>query len=157
MIFGVSVSLVFTPSLSVAATTNIFLSYLTQHQSNRKKTVNRLHVFLLSFSLIFHNTLSGNRVHNFHFMHPVVLQYNLFIIPVTTQQTTKLYHLQSRYMFRLYSHHQANTMITHIYTLQNCCTDKTGYNIIKIFKNTWRKNTIKLYKKDVWYKMNKIL
>jgi hypothetical protein len=33
-------------------------------------------------------------------------------------------------------HHQENTKITHIYiyTLQNCCTNKTGYSIIKLFK-----------------------
>jgi hypothetical protein len=60
--------------------------------------------------------------------------YNLFITPGTTQQITRLDHLQSRYMFRIYSHHQANSMITHIYTLQNCCTNKLDTILLKYLK-----------------------
>jgi hypothetical protein len=135
-------------SKSLGITTTFPLSVISSSQSYI--------IIVLSHSLLIilcsraTNTAPEAAFIFFHFVHPVVLQYNLFIIPVTTQQTTRLDYLQSRYMFRLYSHHQANNMITHIYTLQNCCTNETGYNIIKIFKivkNTWCKIPLNYIKK----------
>jgi hypothetical protein len=71
--------------------------------------------------------------------------YNLFITSVTTQQIIRSDHLWHCCKFRLLiAIIRQTTWLTHIYTPQNCRTNKIGYNIIKIYKNTWRKKYNKL-------------